>query len=231
MAAFADLLDLVFPRRCVTCGNPSESFCRSCSRSGEILRRQVRGFPVAAAGFYRDELRTAILSYKERNRRDLVIPLGALLVTALDALDPVSQAQPRRVLVPVPSARAVARTRGGDHVRRLGRAAARMTRLELRPALTLTRAVHDSAGLDSIERARNVAHAMVAQAPLGEGCAAVLVDDIVTTGATLSEAARALTAAGWPVHGAAVIASTAQGGGAILRASPAPALAASRYQR
>jgi predicted amidophosphoribosyltransferase len=76
--------------------------------------------------------------------------------------------------------------------------------------------VRDSAGLDIAARAANLAGAMRADGPRGSP-RAVLVDDIVTTGATLLEAARALRAAGWTVPGAVVVAATAR------RASRAPA--------
>lgn len=74
--------------------------------------------------------------------------------------------------------------------------------------LALTRTGQDSAGLSQRERAANLTEAMTATPPPHPGTAAVIVDDIVTTGATLREAARALDAAGWSVRGAAVVAAT-----------------------
>jgi len=73
--------------------------------------------------------------------------------------------------------------------------------------------VRDSAGLSSAARLDNLNAAMSAGPPSGRP--AVIVDDIATTGATLREAARALTAAGWMVAGAAVVAATTRhdGGG------------------
>jgi predicted amidophosphoribosyltransferase len=74
--------------------------------------------------------------------------------------------------------------------------------------LALCRPVADSAGLGVAARRANLDHAMVAGPPPRPGAPAVLVDDIVTSGATIAEAARALRAAGWQVSGAAVVAAT-----------------------
>jgi predicted amidophosphoribosyltransferase len=125
--------------------------------------------------------------------------------------------------VPVPSARSVAAARGGDHVLRLARRAAPVCGVRVIPnALVLTRSVRDSAGLGSRERTANLAHAMAAR-PGPPGVAALVVDDIVTTGSTLREAHRALEAAGWPVVGAAVVAATPRrSGGESRRPLAAP---------
>jgi predicted amidophosphoribosyltransferase len=69
------------------------------------------------------------------------------------------------------------------------------------------RAVADQAGLGSAGRAANLQGALVAVRPLA-GRAVVIVDDLVTTGATLADAARALLVAGASVHGAATVAAT-----------------------
>jgi predicted amidophosphoribosyltransferase len=126
-----------------------------------------------------------------------------LLSDAVRALD----LGPDVALVPVPSAAAAARARGGDHVRRLARVAGRGCGLPASPALRLVRSVTDSAGLGAVARADNLRHAMAAR-PSADPRRALVVDDIVTTGATLREAVRALRAAGWEVSGAAVIAAT-----------------------
>ncbi|RSN55575.1 phosphoribosyltransferase family protein, partial [Actinomadura sp. WAC 06369] len=74
-------------------------------------------------------------------------------------------------------------------------------------ALRLRRRVADQAGLTAARRAANLRGAIEVRAPVA-GRRVVLVDDVVTTGASLSEAARALRAAGAEVVGAATVAMT-----------------------
>jgi predicted amidophosphoribosyltransferase len=80
------------------------------------------------------------------------------------------------------------------------------------PLLTVGRAVADSSGLSASARAANLAGAHVlrrrAVRRVPDGAQVVLVDDLVTTGASLAEAARALRAGGLTPYGAAVVAST-----------------------
>ena len=142
-----------------------------------------------------------LLAHKERGRTTLARPLGAMLARAAAAYGPGV------VLVPVPSARAAVRVRGHDHARRLAAAAGLRGRLRSAALLTGARAVADQSGLDAAGRAANLTGALVARRPL-PGLAVVVVDDVVTTGATLTEAARALRAAGADVRGAAVVAAT-----------------------
>lgn len=208
MSIVAALADLVLPGRCVGCGSTLGVLCPRCVPVGPAFR--AGGATWAAAG-YDGAVRAALLAYKERGRRDLAGPLAALLARAIEAAVAGRGPPGGALLVPVPSARSVAAARGGDHVLRLARRAGGGCGLRVaRDALVLTRSVRDSAGLRSGERADNLAGAMAAHVPLGPPGAvtAVLVDDIVTTGATLAEATRALRGAGWRVAGAAVIAAT-----------------------
>jgi predicted amidophosphoribosyltransferase len=161
------------------------------------------GLPVLAAATYEGAVRSALLAFKERGRRDLAGSLADLLARCV-----ISAPRVPCLLVPVPSAPDVARSRGGDHMLRLARATGRRCpNTRVVTPLRLARSVRDSAGLGATARSANLHGAMRATAPR-HPAAALLVDDIVTTGATLREAARALAAAGWQVSGAAVIAAT-----------------------
>ena len=222
MPVLAALADLVFPRRCVGCGSQLGVLCADCLPTGPV-QRSLDGAWSAAR--YDGAVRAALLAYKERGRRDLAGPLAGLLARSVAAAWAAERSPPRRVmLVPAPSARSVAAARGGDHVLRLARRAG--PRCGLRTAagvLSLTRRVQDSAGLGIAERAANLAGSVSArQAPAGLG--ALVVDDIVTTGATLRECVRALREAGWPVVGTAVVAYTPRRSGVaadpIGRAQP-----------
>ena len=115
-------------------------------------------------------------------------------------------------MVWVPSGRRALRRRGRDVTGDLAAEAARRLRAEgtaVRAvhALRQRRGVADQAGLTAPQRAANLRGAIEARAPVA-GRRIVLVDDVVTTGASLTEGVRALRAAGAEVVGAATVAMT-----------------------
>jgi predicted amidophosphoribosyltransferase len=198
------LVDLILPRGCVGCARAGPALCDTCVALA-VHAAAVPDLAVVAATRYEGAMRSALIAYKERGRRDLGRPLGVILAEAVDGLDADDA-----VLVPIPSSAAARRARGVDHVRRLARVAARTGGRGSRVtcALRLDREVRDSAGLDIAARAANLHQAMRCAGPPPQSRRAVIVDDITTTGATLVEAARALRVAGWSVAGAAVVAAT-----------------------
>lgn len=206
------LLDLVLPRICAGCRLPGSGLCSGCAAElvagAHVTRPQPcpAGLPLlTAAAAYDGVVRDLLLAHKEHGRTALVRPLSAALAGAVTLLRP----PPGALLVPVPSSPAAVRARGQDHARRLARATGRRVGLRAVPLLALRRTVADQAGLGAAGRAANLAGALAARRPL-PGTVVVVVDDVVTTGATLTEAARALVAAGATVHGAAVVAATAR---------------------
>ena len=165
------------------------------------------GFPRAsAARVYEGRVRRLISAHKERHARGATAVLGALLAEAVAhrGIDgPVT-------LVPVPSGRAAVRERGYDSVRLLAEAAARMllgegSQVRVVSALRHVRVLEDQASLDTTGRWENLKGAMVARQLRGS---VLVVDDVCTTGATLSEACRALRTAGAVDCEAATISAT-----------------------
>ena len=210
---WADLLDLVLPRDCAGCRAPGRTLCEQCRC--ELARPPFahlptpcpRGLPrLVAAAAYEGPVREILLAHKERGRLGLARPLG----TALAAATRAGAGDLRGVLlVPVPSSPAAVRARGHDHARRLAAAAARALDLPAAPLLAVARLTKDQSGLTAAGRVANLDGALRARRRL-DGRAVVVVDDVVTTGATLAEACRALRAAGADVRAAAVVAATAR---------------------
>lgn len=221
---------LVLPTACAGCGGGGGPLCGRCEGlvAGGRARR-VRPWPppaglppVYAVGEYADETRAVLLAHKERGVLALAGVLGRALAVSVRAVleraRAAGGAAPDVVtLVPVPSSRAAVARRGHDPVRRAARAAAARLRREgepvrVRAVLRQRRVVADQSGLGAAERVANLAGALVA---VGRGVAGgapvVLVDDLVTSGASLAEAARAVAAGGGAVLGAAVVAARPPG--------------------
>lgn len=208
MSITTALCDLALGRRCLQCDDAGPPWCDSCLQAVLEVhhRRTPSGRAAVAAARYEASVKQALVSHKEHGHLTLARPLGRLLAAAAEgARETVDAVQP--VLVPVPSTRAASRLRGQDHARRLARSAAAVTGVGTRFALGWDRPVSDQAGLTVQGRRDNVRLAMRATPPRRSGPAAWIVDDVMTTGATLDEAARALSASGWVVAGISVVAA------------------------
>ncbi|SDO15935.1 Predicted amidophosphoribosyltransferases [Klenkia soli] len=220
------LVDLVLPRVCAGCGRPGCQLCPGCAAllSRPRLatpRRHPDGFPpTVAAGAYAGPVRPVVNAFKERGRAELAAPLGAALALAVVVVRAAAGDHGPVVLVPLPSSRAALRERGRDHVGELTSAALRELRRAGVPATTerlLGRRgrVRDSAGLDARQRRANLAGTFVLRAPVRPGRGlVVLVDDVVSSGASMTEAAAVLLPSAGrhdtPVV-AAVVAATPRG--------------------
>lgn len=214
----AALCTAVLPVECAGCGAADVRLCSRCRAplAGPglpALDRPVPGCPpVGAVAGYDGVVRGLLVAWKDHGRHDLTPVLVAALAAAAASLP----LPPDAVLVPVPSARRALRRRGEDVVAGLARGAAARLRaggasVQVVPALTQARRVRDQAGLGATARAANLDGALRVHWPrLVQGRRCVVVDDVVTTGATLAEAARALRAAGADVPAAAVVAATAR---------------------
>lgn len=208
--------DLAWGGTCCGCGRPGPVLCEACApvvraTVPDRVPGSVAGQPPTwARGAYADELREVILACKERQGLGLVPLLGELcLGSCAAALTQVWTGGPV-LLVPVPSSRASIAERGFDLTWQLARRVARALRtlgLDAAPARLLRLAAgRDQVGLSVTDRAANRAHSM--RCVPGRAGAVVVLDDIVTSGATLSEASRALRGVGRDVLGAAVVAAT-----------------------
>lgn len=194
--------DLLLGAACAGCRRPGPRLCVTCRAaldSAAFLVEERTSLRVAAANPYRPLLAHMIPSYKDDGALHLARFLGHRLAVAVRALEP----PPETVLVPVPSLPAAVRRRGFDHTRALARGAARELRLSHANRLTRRRGGGDQARLGKRARRTNLAGAMRARRSAGE--VVIVVDDLITTGATLTEAVRALEQGGALVWGAAVV--------------------------
>ena len=208
------MLDLVLPLDCGGCGAPSTRWCAACAgqlavkpdQPHLITPRVDPGVPVLSLGRYAGTRREAIVADKEQGRADLIAPLALALHSGLERLLTWGVIATPLTLVPAPTRRSAARRRGGDPVTRMARAATvALDGVDVIQALQLRGLVRDSVGLSGADRQRNIAgHVKVNKPVAGD---VLVVDDIVTTGATASESVRVLHIAGAHVAGVLAIAN------------------------
>jgi ComF family protein len=208
--ACAELLDVLLPRRCLVCGGPADALCDVCRSgltrlSGPCCRRC--GAPVAwpvarcrecsgrrlgftqarAAVAYDDAARKLVTAWKEHGLRTLATLAGELVYETV-ARPPVYTV----TFVPSDADRRL--RRGHNSAQLLARELGRRWQLPILALLRREPGVRPQRGLPLAERRRNVRDAF---SPSGSSPPAlVLVDDVYTSGATVSAAASALRKAG-----------------------------------
>lgn len=208
--------DLLVGASCAGCDRPALDVCPTCRAAlrpdpRAVAPRRVHGAPVIAAGEYAGPLGRVVVQWKDRGRD----PLTSLLAMHLAAAVVAADLGDRIALVPVPTSWAARRRRGDDLVRRL---AVESTRLlaevgvdaSVVGLLRRARRTADQVGLGVDARAANLrgAFAVRTGSPALVDRPIVVVDDVVTTGATAAEAIRALGRSGHPVAATCVVAVT-----------------------
>ncbi|NEG96126.1 ComF family protein [Bifidobacterium sp. SMB2] len=199
--------DIMLPRGCAGCDAPDERLCATCAAG--FRRRVVRAVPatmcssgrVLACGWYRGGVRRAILRWKDHGDEEITPDLASMMRERArnGAVEQLVDADRRVVVVPVPSSPKSLRRRGRSHVVPLARAVcAHLTSCGLdavvMPALSIT-----GVQAKSVQRsrpgqraARLSGHIHVRNPETLRGGQILLVDDIVTTGATIRQCSQTL---------------------------------------
>ena len=197
-----EILALLLAADCAGCGTPSTVLCSACEQeltSDPVTVVTPDGLTVRAALTYDGAVARCIRAVKEEGQTMLARPLS-------DALRAVLR-ECSGALVPVPTSRAAYRRRGFRVPDLL------LRRAGVRPycVLGVTRQRADQRALGREERRQNVRGSMRARrwrSGTPSTTDVIIVDDVITTGATIDDAARALWAAGYHVRSAVALAAT-----------------------
>ena len=211
-SAIRDALDVALARACLRCGDRGAVLCAICEHalSASPMVTRVDGVPVASCGAYSGALRDAILDYKVHGSRALAPALARLLAVAVVLADRVGascDSPERTMVVPIPGHARPARGFAAldDITRHLPPSLP--AHLAVTPILALARGYRPVKGQSRRARAEAVRGSMLCRehrAPLQR---AILIDDVLTTGATVREGMRALSARGITTVAIAVLAS------------------------
>ncbi|WP_305137915.1 ComF family protein [Corynebacterium hiratae] len=215
--ATAALMELFLPRPCAGCGGETSAggvLCAACQHHLRQIPRRVErpqplGFPAWALGPYSDTRRGVIIAMKERGHQAVRAHLGAVLAAGIDYLRARGDIPETALLVPAPTRASSARKRGGDPVTALCQAAsARLPGWDVVNALMTAEGSADQSQLNAAERTDNMRSAvrLLPAARTLAGRSVLLVDDIITTGATLRASAARVWAVGGDVAGAIALA-------------------------
>ena len=209
MNSIASLRELIFPVRCLGCDQLGISICSQCRkfwhpRVIKTWSHSQEKFPIYSSIPYSPIAGRVLLSAKESS---LELADNLLVTALLHSLRGAQSQNQIDFLVPIPSRKSVARKRGRQFISVLSKSIGESENLPTEEILTHTRKVRDQSNLDAKDRAANLDKALISLRFLSGK--AVLIDDLVTTGATLHEAARALRSKGITVA-AAVTACVAE---------------------
>lgn len=213
MRLYERALELLFPPRCALCGRVGvRGLCPKCESTLPLCRTPLhvrKGIGTCVAPLRYDGTREALLAYKFSGGRSRCAGFGEILAQCVSEqlggeFDVVS-------FVPVSEKRR--RERGYDQSELLAREVCRIWGVEPKRLLRKVKNNRAQSSLSSREeRAKNVVGAYEAVAPEKiAGARILLIDDILTTGATLSECARVLREAGAERVLCATLAATDEG--------------------
>jgi ComF family protein len=191
---FQTLIDLIFPAACSGCGRVDIVWCWHCQH--ELATTPViphtRSDTLVSSGVHSGILQQALHGLKYDNLPQLARPLAARLAQLLRTLDWSPD-----LIIPIPSHSSRVKARGYNQAQLLADALATLTGISCAPdAAQRIRETRSQVGLNHKERQQNVANAFWVDESQVENKTVLLVDDVLTTGATINACGQTIRAAG-----------------------------------
>ena len=196
------LKDLLFPIHCFGCKAFGIEICSKCRKywNPHFYLQTIDGLTVYSAIRYSPVARSILLGAKENSLKIADELIVSALLNCLHRLP--TQILRNAVLMPVPGAKRAIRKRGRDFIFELTNELSRRSGVPAIPGIKINRRLLDQSGLNASDRKRNIHGAFEIDgiSPKSFKGEILLVDDLVTTGATLLEAKRALNSGGISVN-------------------------------
>jgi predicted amidophosphoribosyltransferase len=208
--------EILFPKRCISCSDLGSTLCPGCSSIWvhrkyfqKLSRNSKSSLLVSSSVLYSPIASHILLAAKESSVRKSTELVILALEHSLKSL--LLQHPDIRIsaLVPIPSRPKAVRARGRDFLYVITQALSAKYQIPVMPILGYSKKVRDQSGLNSEERWNNLNDSLVVRGkalrdefPASQAQAVLLVDDLVTTGATLLAASKALNQAGIMAIGA-----------------------------
>jgi predicted amidophosphoribosyltransferase len=192
-----NLIDITFPANCLACGKKPKPICDDCI---PVFASPGQDGTLYFASVLDQGLGAMLSALKDKNRTALLPALSRLLRPCLDAA--ITELRPDLLVCP-PSAKAQYRKRGFNPSLEIFRGASPANLRVTDRLLMFQRQPKDQRGLSKGDREKNMRDLFLVRPTKAR---VLLVDDVLTTGATLAAATKALESSGASVLGSCVLA-------------------------
>ena len=216
------LKELIYPNICLCCGKTGVKICHNCSKYwlANPNKSKVENNCLFFVTTYDETTSPIILAAKESGNREAVKLIARSITNSISfAILNLGIAQPIN-LVTIPSQLSAIRRRGRDHIKDLVQEV--ITQLNMQnidagylPILKPIKKIKDQSDLNGLQRKENMSHAFIVKTSPISQSAVIVIDDLVTTGASILEGVRALSEAKITVD--AVVTACAVGRNSLIR--------------
>jgi predicted amidophosphoribosyltransferase len=216
------LKELIYPNICICCGKTGAKICHNCSKYwlAKPNKSKVGNNCLFFVTTYDETTSPIILAAKELGSREAVKLIAVSITSSISfAILNLGLSQPI-YLVTIPSQLSEIRRRGRDHIEDLVQEVITQLRQQnidaiYLPILKPVKKIKDQSDLNGLQRKENMSHAFIVKTSPISQSAVILIDDLVTTGASIQEGVRALAEAKITID--AVVTACAVGRNSLIR--------------
>ena len=222
LKSILSLKDLIYPRFCISCQKYGDFICLKCTAIWFVKPRKTKvvGIDHYFVEDYNEYSARIILASKESGNRIAINLLANAVAKSISFAVLEKKFRAQINLVSIPSQKNIIRSRGRDHISDLiSQVIVALSGMGFTanylPILSLAKKSKDQSTLNSGERLVNMQNAFIVNNSLNSQDGIFLIDDLITTGASIKEGVRALTEAKITVNG--IITACAVGRNSLIR--------------